>query len=68
MMSMLENMFKPKVEIEDVLAEEVISESNIDDSYEYASSEESSNETQTYDEDLTNQNDSGETEEDADEV
>lgn len=68
MMSMLENMFKPKVEIEDVLAEEAISENDIDDSYEYESQEESSNETQTYDEDLTNQNDSGETQEDADEV
>ena len=46
----------------------VRTQADIDDFYEYAFSEESSNETQNYDEDLTNQNDSGETEEDADEV
>jgi hypothetical protein len=71
MMSVLENLFKSNEVIEEeviIEEEEVISEDNVDDSYEYASTEESDNETQSYDEDLTNQNDSGETKDDTDEV
>lgn len=70
MMSILENMFKPKVEIEDVLIEEVLPENDVDDSYESQeeSQEEPFNDTQTYDEDLLNQNDSEEVNENTDEV
>ncbi|MBP9758741.1 portal protein [Candidatus Dojkabacteria bacterium] len=69
MMIALENMFKPTdVVVDDVIAEEILEEDaySVDDTdYE---NEVGDNSSMTYDEDLTQSNDSGETTDDTDEV